>query len=139
MRKKTERSCVFLQKNETFLRSVLCKRMLRSFVSHKLPKTREKNGTFFFKKRKRMERTDWKRMRCPTLSKSHPCFWIELLTKYLIEEKCCFLKNKKVPNYSTLLCKGQYFELHVFLLLNYNIRISDSHGKQFSNTVGIQT
>ena len=92
LEKRTERSPVLLQKNETFSRSfpffaeercvlfrslqkniaffsVLCKRTLRSlhslsffrkerkrtersFVSHKSPKTREKNGTFFFKNRK---------------------------------------------------------------------------------------
>ena len=43
-----------LQKNVTFFAffSVLCKRMLhslRSFESHKSPKTQEKNRTFFFK------------------------------------------------------------------------------------------
>ena len=72
-------------------------------------------------------------MRRPTLSKSRPCFWIELLTKYLIEEKCCFFENKTVPNYSTLLCKVQYFVLHFFLSLNHTIGIFDRHSKQFSN------
>ena len=85
---RTKRSRVLfrsLQKNFAFF-SVLCKRMLRSlrsFGSHKSPKTRIKNGkeqNFPFKERKRTERTEWKRKRCPTLPFAFPTafFWFIL-------------------------------------------------------------
>ena len=91
--KRTKRSCVLLrslQENVAFFAffSILCKRMLRflhsflffrkerkkterSFVFHKSPKTRKKNGkerNVPFKERKRTERTERKRTRCPTLA-----------------------------------------------------------------------
>ena len=46
------------------------KRTIHSFGSHKSPKTRKKNGqkqSVLFKERKRTERTERKRTRCPTL------------------------------------------------------------------------
>ena len=70
--KRTKRSHILLsslQKNVAFFTffSVLCKRTLRSlrsFGSHKLPKTLTKNGkkrNIPFKERKRTERTERKR------------------------------------------------------------------------------
>ena len=94
--------CVFcvllrsLQKNAAFFAFFynLCKRMLRSlrsersFGSHKLPKTRKKNGTIF----KRTEFSEQKRTRCPTLLISDQ------------QKPVAFRKLQKVLNHSTLAC-----------------------------------
>ena len=50
---------------------------LRSFGSHKSPKIRKKNGkerNVPFKERKRTERTEQKRTRCPTLQRTSSVF-----------------------------------------------------------------
>ena len=76
--KRTKRSHILLhslQKNVAFFAffSILCRRTLhslRSFGSHKSLKPRKKNGkepNIPFKERKRMERTEQRRMQCPTL------------------------------------------------------------------------
>ena len=68
-------------------------------------------------------------------SKSHPCFWIKLLTKYLIEENVAFLKKLKSAKLLHPTLQSTIFCIAYFLSLNYTIGIFvfDRHSKQFSN------